>query len=280
MVGPAVAALCLVGLYPFLFALRLSFTDATLYNFTDVAWVGLGNYLSALRDPGVRYSLLFTVAYALGVSAVETVAGYLLALVIWFGVRGTRVLVSAILAPMMVAPLVWGLSFRLMLNEFFGVVPYYLNKLGLSVNFFGNPLLSLVTVVVMDVLQWTPFTFIVAYAGLQGVPDSVLDAAKVDGAPTGALLRHIVTPLMAPTLGVAFLLRHVDALKVFDTIYITTGGGPGESTKAISLALYERTFNQFQLGEMAAVTVMVLILTSLLLRPVVRRLETGGQNGR
>lgn len=277
-VAPAIAALLLAAVYPFLFSLRLSFTNATTYNFTSVRWVGLRNYASALTDPGLIHSLLFTVLFAATVVILELFLGYAAALLFQSGFPGRKVLLPLMLAPIVVAPLVYGLSFRLMLNSFIGVVPYVLQRIGLTIDFFGSPVSSVVTLVVLDVVQWTSFVFIILYSALQGLSSELTEAALVDGASWAQTVWFVITPVMKPGLWVAAILRFVDALKIFDTIFVTTGGGPGNATSSLSIELYNRTFNQFQLGEMTAFSMIILIVVSLLLKPITDRLE--GNYGR
>ena len=272
-IAPAIAALCLSALYPFLFSLRLSFTDATTYNFTDVKWVGLRNYLYVARDPGLLYSLFFTLFFACVVVIIELVLGYAIALLFDRGFPGRQIMVTLMLVPIVVAPMVYGLSFRLMLNSFIGIIPYYLDRMGITVDFFGSTWSSIATLVVIDVVQWTSYVFIILYSALQNFPPELREAALVDGASWLEAVRYVVTPVLKPTLWIAGILRFVDALKVFDTVFMTTGGGPGNATSSLSIELYNRTFNQFRLGEMAAFSVVVLLVVSLLLKPTSDRLE-------
>ncbi len=272
-IAPAIAALCLAALYPFLFSLRLSFTDATTYNFTDVKWVGLRNYLCVVRDPGLLYSLFFTLFFACVVVIIELVLGYAIALLFDRGFPGRQIMVTLMLVPIVVAPMVYGLSFRLMLNSFIGIIPHYLDRMGITVDFFGSTSSSIITLVVIDVFQWTSFVFIILYSALQNFPPELREAALVDGASWLEAVRYVVTPVLKPTLWIAGILRFVDALKVFDTVFMTTGGGPGNATSSLSIELYNRTFNQFRLGEMAAFSVVVLLVVSLLLKPTSDRLE-------
>ena len=121
---------------------------------------------------------------------------------------------------------------------------------------------------IVDIWQWTPFVFIIALAGLQGLPQDVVEASEVDGAGTFANFRHVVLPLMAPILWLIFLLRAIDAFKVFDTVYIITGGGPGRETEYYSLYTYRVARKFFNYGDAAAqafvLLVVVMILVSLL----------------
>ena len=272
-IAPAIAALCLAALYPFLFSLRLSFTDATTYNFTDVKWVGLRNYLCVVRDPGLLYSLFFTLFFACVVVIIELVLGYAIALLFDRGFPGRQIMVTLMLVPIVVAPMVYGLSFRLMLNSFIGIIPHYLDRMGITVDFFGSTSSSIITLVVIDVFQWTSFVFIILYSALQNFPPELREAALVDGASWLEAVRYVVTPCAQTNLMDSWYLALRGCPESVRHGVHDYRGGPGNATSSLSIELYNRTFNQFRLGEMAAFSVVVLLVVSLLLKPTSDRLE-------
>jgi multiple sugar transport system permease protein len=165
----------------------------------------------------------------------------------------------------MVAPIVVGLVWRFMYNEQYGTLNALLHSAGLpTVHWLSSPDLSLMSVVIADVWQWTPFIFILCLAALQSLPASVMEAARIDGASRWQTIVHVKLPLMMPVIIVAALLRLIDAFKVLEVIYIMTEGGPGLSTEIMSLHIYKMAFVSQQLGRASALSAMLLLVVLLL----------------
>src|SRR5262249_43476715 len=144
-----------------------------------------------------------------------------------------KALMALVLLPLMISPALMGVMYRLILNEFVGVVPQYLALLDLYPNLLG-PDWVFATVVTIDVLQWLPFTLLLLLTGLQSIPPELGEAARTDGASAWQTLRHVTLPLLMPVVAVAALIRFIDSFRVFDHIYVLTGGGPGDRTTSIS----------------------------------------------
>lgn len=265
------AAVALVGLvYPMLRSVWLSFHEWSIGTPPESArFVGLENYRWLLADDSFWISVGVTITFAAAVVVLEVVLGVALALVLDRDLRGTSLFRTIFILPMMIAPIVVGLIWRFLYNEQFGPLSQLLKALGLpGIPWLSSPDMALVSVIIADVWQWTPFIFILALAALQGLPASAIEAARIDGATRWQTTLYIKLPLIAPVIAVAALLRLIDAFKVLEVIYILTEGGPGLSTEILSLHIYKTAFVSQQLGRASALSnlllLIVLVLTVLL----------------
>ena len=231
----------------------------------EADFVGLRNFAGLLRDPNFRESLGVTLVFAASVVSIEMVLGVGLALLLDRQIRGMSLLRTVFILPMMIAPIVVGLIWRYMYHPTIGVFNRTLTGLGFEpVPWLSSPDWSLISVVIADVWQWTPFVFILSLAALQSLPRSVLEAARVDGATPWQMVWHIKLPLMLPVLIVTALLRLIDAFKVLEVILVMTNGGPGLSTEIVALRI-QRTVAEFrQLGTAAAMSILLLSIVMTL----------------
>lgn len=272
--SPAVLALFVIGLYPLAFALWVSTHNYILSRPQDARdFVGLGNFLNVLQDPlfwGAMGHTLFFLVVAL---AFELVLGLGIALMInkgpWPTLRWlTRI---ALVIPLAVTPVVVGLIGRLVFNQGFGVANYLLGALGLGrADWLGNPTLAFVTILLMEIWQWTPFVALIFLAGLTAVPHEVEEAARLETSRWSVLLRFIQLPFLLPALTAILILRTADILKQFDMVYTLTRGGPGTSTELINLYITRVGFRVFDQGTASAQAILLLILTVVLSRLYVR----------
>jgi multiple sugar transport system permease protein len=230
---------------------------------------GWENYSFLLRDPRVLESAVVTLVFAFAVVVLEVLCGIFMALLLERPIRGMSVFRTIFILPMMIAPVVVGLIWRYMYSEQYGVLDMMVKALGFTgIPWLSSPHIALVSVIIADIWQWTPFIFILALAALQSLPASALEAARVDGARPWQTILYIKIPLMTPVIIVATLLRLIDAFKVLEVIYIMTDGGPGLSTEILSLHIYKTAFVSQQLGRAAALSNLLLgivLVLSLLL---------------
>lgn len=263
-VAPAAAVMVLALFYPILYMVWGSFRDwDPSQSLSETDFVGLANYIKLLGDAAFHESFWVTLVFAFTVVSVEMVLGVGLALLLDRNIRGMSVLRTLFILPMMIAPVVVGLVWRYMFHQTYGTFNRFLESIGLpKVDWLGqNPLLS---VIIADVWQWTPFIFILSLAALQSLPRSALEAARIDGATSLQQIWFIKLPLMMPVLIVTMLLRLIDAFKVLEVILVLTGGGPGLSTEILALRI-ARTAREFrELGEAAAMSNYLLMLLMLL----------------
>jgi multiple sugar transport system permease protein len=223
----------------------------------------------AVLEKDVSFTLSITYVFVAGAVAIEMVLGFLLALLFNREMRGRSVLRTIITLPIFATPVAIGFLGRTIFYEGGGPVNSFLELFGVNPPpWLSNPTWARITTMITDVWEWTPLVFIIALAGLQGLPQDVLEASRVDGAGWWSSLRYIILPLMAPILWLILLLRAVDAFKVFDLVVAMTLGGPGQATRYYSYFNYLTARKFFFYGEAAAqaflLLFIVLVLVSLL----------------
>jgi multiple sugar transport system permease protein len=266
--APAALVMLLALGYPLVQSIWLSFHQWAIgAPLSSATFIGLDNYRILLSDPNVWASIRVTLFFAFAVVVIEVALGVALALVLDRQIRGMSVFRTIFILPMMVAPIVVGLIWRYLYNEQFGPFTTALKAIGLPVvPWLSSPDMALISVIIADVWQWTPFIFILSLAALQSLPASAIEAARIDGATRWQTILHVKLPLMMPVIIVAALLRLIDAFKVLEVIYILTEGGPGLSTEILSLHIYKTAFTSQQLGRASALSnILLLIVTSLTL---------------
>jgi len=277
LVLPATIILFSVTLFPTIFAYYMSVHRMTLQHFWNPPFVGLENYLRVFSLPDFWYSLRFSLLYTAVVTSVEMTLGLFLAIYFDRPLKGKRVLVSMIMLPMAIAPALFGILMKLMFNDVAGLIPYILkNFFGMEVGFFRDFNSAFLTLAFMDIVQWTPFVFIILYAAVQALPRAPIDAAIVDGASRWQLIRYIIIPLLKPTILIVAVFRVMDALKTFDTINVVTGGGPGNLTMTLSILVYKLAYTRGDFGLSAAATIIYFLIAVLAANIGIRFLKRGG----
>lgn len=229
----------------------------------EAEFVGLKNYVTLWFDPAFRESLGVTLTFAFFVVVAEMLIGVGLALLLDRNIRGMSVLRTLFILPMMIAPVVVGLMWRYMYHPSIGIFNRFLEKVGLEkVDWLGQN--ALMSVILADIWQWTPFIFILSLAALQSLPQSAIEASRIDGATPWQQIVYIKLPMMLPILIVTALLRLIDAFKVLEVILVMTEGGPGLSTEILALRI-SRTATEFrELGVAAAMSNYLLMLLMIL----------------
>jgi multiple sugar transport system permease protein len=259
---PALAILAIALMYPIGYMIYASFLDWNpSQRIGEASFVGWRNYLFLLNDPKFRESFGVTLIFAASVVSIEMVLGVGLAMLLDRNIRGLSLLRTLFILPMMIAPIVVGLMWRLMYHPTVGIFNRTLKGMGLSpVPWLSDANWALASIVIADIWQWTPFIFILALAALQSLPRSALEAARIDGANGWQQILHIKLPLMLPVLIVTCLLRLIDAFKVLEVVLVLTNGGPGLSTEILSLRI-SRTASEFrELGKAAAMSNILLMM--------------------
>lgn len=274
---PSLIPLALVTIGPLIFLYYISLTDYALGTSLSTArWVGLDNYMRLLsgRDPQFWVAVQNTIGLALAVTTIELVLGLSIAIFLdGFGDRTRGVLISVLLLPMVVTPVIVGLIWKLMLNSEHGVINYLLGYLGFRPAWLG-PDLSFISIMIVEVWQWTPFVTLILLAGLASLPKEPHEAAAIDGANTWQSLLYVTLPLLQPVIWLAALLRLIDVLKIFDIIFIMTGGGPGSTTETLAIRSYRLGFYfTGWIGRSSAVAVILALLTTLVSLVMIRRLQ-------
>lgn len=274
---PAVVLVLVLRVVPMIVAVYLSFTDTDLSkpSTAPVHEVGFSNYATVLSSVDFSESVVTTAWIIIPALILEMVLGVCIALWLNRPMRLGKALRGVSLVPYLLVPVVIGNFFRMFYSAQFGQLNYYLGFFGIgSEAWLTNPDTTRWAVVVMEVWHTTPFVALLCLAGLSGMPRDPIEAALVDGAAAWKRFRYIVLPELWPILGAVFVLRAMDALQLFDEVYVLTGGGPGRLTSVINLYLYQFGFRQFRIGQTsAAVTVVVgfLLVLSLLGLYLMRR---------
>ncbi|HZN08108.1 MAG TPA: sugar ABC transporter permease [Pyrinomonadaceae bacterium] len=259
LLAPAVAVLLALSIYPLIYSISVSLQTAA-------GW-GLGNFTRLLSDNFFLTAMAHTFVFAIAALTCEFLLGLGLALLLNSQIRGRGLFRASLLVPMMLPPVVAGVVWRLLLNPNFGAVNGTLKQIGIdteSLTWTASPRLAMLSVIAVDVWQWTPFVFLVLLAGLQAIPQEPYEAALIDGSSRWQTFRHVTLPLLKPAILIVLLLRTMDLLRVFDQIFILTEGGPGFATETISLYIYRTAFRFFDFGYAAAMSFVLLIVTNVI----------------
>jgi multiple sugar transport system permease protein len=250
--------------FPALANLWYSFSSFSFRDLTGGSFVGLANYRQAIENPGLWSALGFSLRFGVICAVIEVALGLALVFVLHPLLAKRPWLTAFLVLPMMVSPALMGVMYRLILNEFTGVIPAYLEILGWPINFMGKNNVYY-TVIGIEILQWTPFAFLILLTARQAIPMELEEAAAVDGAIGARLNALVILPNMVPMIVIVGFIRFIDSFRVFDHIYVLTGGGPGNQTTSISIYIYKLFFNQNVLGEAVAVSIMLLVASLTLL---------------
>lgn len=262
--APAAAFTLLVLAFPFIYTIILSFQE---FDITGVAeFGGAINYSRLIEDPefwnSVRISaLLYFICIIL-----QLAAGTYMGMLLFHSQFMGGVLRSVLISPFILPPVVVGMMFLVIFDPSMGAANYILEMLGIPRQLWlASPSMVIPTVALLDTWQWTPFVALIVLGGLQSLPQSVYEAAAIDGASRSTIFFRITLPMLGPTIMTAAILRSVDLLRFFDIIYITTGGGPGNASNAMNIYAFRLGFEYFDLGYAAA---LMLTLTAVVLGAV------------
>jgi multiple sugar transport system permease protein len=263
---PAVLFVLLVAGGPLVEGLRWSLYEHNLLRPQRTTFVGLGNYARFLADPSALRALGNTVLFTLLAVGLEMALGLALALALWADRPFERVALIAMLVPVMLTPLAVGLVFKALLSAEFGLIGYWGRVLGMvgERGFFGDPLAAFASIVAIDVWQWTPFVVLILRAGLAVIPAELMEAAAADGASAWQRLRLVVLPLLLPALLLSLLLRTMDAFRLFESVFVTTKGGPGDATNVLQLYAVKQGLEFFNIGYAAAIANVTLACIAIL----------------
>lgn len=276
MMSPGLLLLAALSIVPFIALIAMSFSHVRLLGGVKLDLVGLANWARFFTDTDLWMAWLRTIVYFVLTVGLEMVLGVALALCLWRVLRGRNIMLSLLLLPMFVAPSIVGLLGRYLTDSTFGLYAWVLRSLGYTGDILGSPVSAFAAVVLMDVWEWTPLIALITLAGLSSVPQSVLEAAAVDGSPGWMTLRYIIFPAISNVLLVALLIRSMDAIRYFDIIWVTTNGGPADATKIVPVLLYETAFRFFNLGYAAAMGLAMLAFSIFIARTFVRMLDVRG----
>jgi multiple sugar transport system permease protein len=264
--GPAVAVLAVLSVLPIANLVAMAFHDITWVE-GRAQWqaVGTKHFRALPGDQLFRAGIANTLVFALVAVAAQMVLGFAMALLTSRLRRGQVVYRAIFLLPILVPGIVIGAIWKLMYNFDFGIINELGGLVGLAPrDWLGQPATALASVIVVDVWHWTPFCYLLLLAGLESLPRDVYEAASVDGAGRWRELSHVTLPLMLPAVLVTLVFRLILAFKVFDEVFLLTGGGPGTATEVVSFTIYRRFFTEDRAGHGAAISLVTLFAVSLL----------------
>ncbi|MCV9888758.1 carbohydrate ABC transporter permease [Metabacillus halosaccharovorans] len=266
---PAALFMLVFLVLPILRLLRDSFFHIDLMDPAAREFVGLANYIDSLSSKRFLASLWNTVIYIVTAVGIEFLIGLTLALLLSNAFKGSQILRTILLTPLMLAPLVSGLIWKFMLNDQFGIINWTLYKIGIisdphQILWLSDSRFSLLSTIIADIWLTTPFIMLVLLAGIQGISKSLYESADIDGANKWHKFRYITIPCLIPVASVALLIRIIDAARTFDIVWVLTQGGPGFSSELLSTYMYKTLTRYGQVGHSSAMAVIFIIILLVL----------------
>jgi multiple sugar transport system permease protein len=269
-IWPTLALLIVINLFPLIYSLYLSFTEYSAIAREQPTWIFLDNFKDILNDQLMWKYFATTGRFALLSVGLQVLVGFGLAMLVNTKFKGSGIVITLILIPMMLSPVVVGMFWKLMYNPTFGLFNYLIgftnpaqapDWLASSFARQSVPGLALWAVVIVDVWMWSPFVMLLVLSGLKAIPNYLYEAAAIDRASGWFQFRRITLPQVMPLLLIAVLFRTIEAFKSFDLIMGMTGGGPGDQTELIAVNLYRQAFlGQWDTGRSSALAYIILII--------------------
>jgi len=275
MMIPLLVVILLVLAYPLLYSIWISFRNIELIKPSQNDFVAFSQYIKMFNESLFWISVKNTFLFLLIAVSIEFILGLMLAVSLKKQKLFSNITRSVLLTPMLVTPVAVGLMFRFLLNNQLGLIPKLLGYFGINISFFGKGS-ALVSLALIDVWQWTPFMVIMLLAGLESLPREPYEAAQVEGANSWDTLTKITIPLLKPVIIIALLIRSLDALKVFEYVYVITEGGPGTSTETLQYYIYKIGFGFYRLSESAAAAWILVLIVMVLISVFLWRFTSKG----
>lgn len=263
---------------PMGYNLYLSFHSWSMSAIKPPEFIGIKNYLDLFSQSRFWDAVERTLIFVVTALSAQTLLGLGLAVLLNRRYAGKRLAQTLFLLPVVATPVAIGMVWKLMYEPTIGFANVLVKAVGLApMKFLATTgIESLLSLVLVDVWEWTPMVMLMVYAGLVALPDTPYESARIDGANAWQLFTKITLPLLSPTLLVAMMLRLIDVIKTFDIIYATTQGGPNFATENINILAYSTTFSYFEFGKAAAITVLffiVVLAVSSLFLMIKKRVE-------
>ena len=260
-VTPGTAIILLFGAAPIVWSLVMSFQKSSLLG-SSSPFVGLANYRQMVHDPVVAQAIQHTLIYSALFVPGSMLVGLFLAVAMNRKIRGITIYRTAAYATMAISTISEAIVFIWLFDPSYGIVNYAFSKVGLpQQQFLNSPSEALYVIVVMTIWGWTGFSVVVYLAALQGVPQTLLEAASIDGAGPWHSFRKITLPLLSPASLFLAVWLTINALQLFDEVYLSTQGGPLNATTVLVYYLYEQAFQQFNFGYASAIAYFLFLVT-------------------
>jgi multiple sugar transport system permease protein len=258
---PVFGTVLVLATIPFILAVIQAVTSESR------GFVGLDNFARALGNPLLYESIKQTAIYAVIALPIEILGGLGIALLVHRTIRSNAIRAAIYIAamiPIVIPQIAVGVIFRLVYAPDYGILNVLLGQTGPNQPLWlSSPPLAMIATASVDIWQWTPFVYLVMFAGFQTVPSESVEAAQVDGATAWTQFRHIELPYLRPLLLLVLFFRIADVIRVFDHVYVLTGGGPGTTTQFLSLYIYRIGFKFSDLGQASALAVVVMVAMTL-----------------
>ena len=275
LIGPAIFVLLLIGIFPLVYLLLVSFQGITMTE-TSTDFIGGANYAQLFDDARLWEALLHTVIFTVVALPLELLLGLTMAQLFLERLPGRQIFIALLVLPVVVSPIVSGATWSLMFNHRFGPINQIIGWIWgeeLTLLWTISPHLVYPAILAAEVWQWTPFMFLLLLAALANVDKSQLEAVAIDGAGWWRTFFRIVLPAIWPVMAIAILIRGLDLFRLFDIVWALTNGGPGTMTETISIFTYIKGFQQFETSYTAAVAFLVIILLSVVVMMALKRVE-------
>lgn len=274
IIAPAIFLLLLVGLFPLIYSLIVSFQHLTMTE-ADPSFVGLKNYAHLFADTRLWESLLHTLIITVIALPLELIFGMLMAQLFLERMPGRQIFVSLLMLPVVISPIVAGATWRLLLDNRYGPINQILGWFAghpMTLLWNVSPNLVYPAIIICEIWQWTPFMFLILLAALSNVDKSLTDAAEIDGAGYWRVFVKIVLPAIWPVMAIALLIRGLDLVRIFDIIWSLTAGGPGTMTETISIYAYVQGFSQFETSYTAAIAFLIIAILTVIVTWAIRKM--------
>lgn len=275
-IAPTCIFLALLTIWPFIYSVYLSLHSVKLTAMKRAVFVGADNYINLLTDSLFLRAMLNTGLLAVVSITFEIVIAFIIAkaFVSLSHLKWVNGLRSLFMLPMMVTPLIVGMIFSYVFNPVLGIANYLLGGVGIGpVTWFGDSTSAMISILLINIWQWTPFMMLLIMAGLLSIRSDLYEAARVDGAKWHHVLTLLEIPSIRGIVLLGIILRIIDTLRFFDVVYVTTRGGPGDSTMVLTLYAYQQNFQFFQAGVGSAAAVIILVISIVITTFAVRLLR-------
>jgi multiple sugar transport system permease protein len=274
LVAPSVLVILLIGIFPLVYTLVVSFQQITMTD-VDTSFAGLVNYRQLFRDERLWQALLHTAIIFAVALPLELALGLMMAQLFLDHLPGRQIFIALLVLPTVIAPLIAGAMWRLLLDNRYGPVNQIVSWVWgepVTLLWTVNPALVYPAILLAEVWQWTPFMFLVLLAALSNVDKSLLEAAEIDGARFWLTFRKITLPAIWPVMAIALLIRSLDLARIFDVIWALTEGGPGTMTETISIYTYVQGFKQFETSYTGAIAFLVIAILTVAVTSAIKRM--------
>lgn len=275
IVAPAIFVLLLVGLFPLIYSLVVSFQGMTMLE-QDTSFQGFVHYAELFRDGRLWESLFHTLVFTAVALPIELVLGLLLAYLFLDRMPGRQIFVALLTLPVVISPIVSGATWRLLFDNRFGPINQIIGWFAgepVAILWIVSPITVYPAILICEIWQWTPFMFLILLAALSNVDKSQTEAAELDGASFWTVFLRIVLPAIWPVMSIAILIRGLDLVRLFDIVWALTRGGPGTMTETVSIYAYIQGFNQFETSYTAAIAFLVIALLTVIVVWALKRME-------